>query len=92
MFFQGNPQTGFITDPPFAPVTVQPVVSFSGFNPLFNQSSNLPAGAVLTMVTEIKVEPGIAWVPTLVFWIMLATAVLATAAGTVVWRRRRSRE
>ena len=92
VFFQGNPQAGSITDPPFAPVTVQPVVSFSGFNPLFNQSLNLPAGAMLTMVTEIKVEPGLTWVATLVFWIVLATAVLAAAAGAVVWQRRRSRE
>jgi len=55
--------TASIADgPPFAPVTVLPVVSFSGvgssgFNPLFNEELSLPAGAALTMITELNVEP-----------------------------------
>jgi hypothetical protein len=36
---------------------VRPVVSFSGFNPLLNQSFSIPAGAVLTMITELNVKP-----------------------------------
>lgn len=44
----------------FPPVVVLPVVSFSGFNPLFNQSFSLPDGAVLTMVTELNVAPNAA--------------------------------
>ncbi|SAL11915.1 hypothetical protein AWB71_00292 [Caballeronia peredens] len=44
------------TPPPFGQVTVLPVVSFAGFNPLSNQSVTLPAGATLSMVTEIKVS------------------------------------
>lgn len=52
---QGNTQAGSITDPPFAPVTVFPVVSFTGFNPLVNKSFSLPAGAVMTMVTELRI-------------------------------------
>ena len=90
VFFQGNPQTGSITDPPFAPVTVQPVVSFTGFNPLFNQSLNLPAGAMLTMVTEIKVGTPLTLVAMPILWILLAVAGLATAAGALLWRRRRA--
>lgn len=54
-FVQGNTQASSITDPPFGPVTVFPVVSFNEFNPLFNQSISLPAGATLTMITELKV-------------------------------------
>ena len=57
VFYQGNLQTSSITDAPFGPVTVLPVTSFSGFNPLLNQNINLPAGAVLTMVTELKIGP-----------------------------------
>lgn len=57
VFYQGSTAAGTsITDPPFGPVTVLPVVSFSGFNPLFNQSLSLPAGATLTMITELKVK------------------------------------
>ena len=56
VFYQGNLQTSSITDAPFGPVIVLPVTSFSGFNPLLNQNISLPAGAVLTMVTELKIE------------------------------------
>ena len=41
VYFRGNARTGSLTEPPFAPVTVRPVVSFSRFNPLLNQSFNL---------------------------------------------------
>ncbi|MET0964158.1 MAG: hypothetical protein ABWY05_15285 [Noviherbaspirillum sp.] len=57
VFYQGNLQTGSITDGAFGPVIVLPVTSFSGFNPLLNENINLPAGAVLTMVTELKIGP-----------------------------------
>jgi hypothetical protein len=57
IFVQGDAQATSITDPPFGPVTVLPVVSFTGFNPLFNQSLSLPAGATLTMITELRVGP-----------------------------------
>ena len=57
VFYQGNLQTGSITDAAFGPVTVLPVSSFSGFNPLLNQNLSLPAGATLTMVTELKIGP-----------------------------------
>jgi len=85
-YFQGNTQTGSLTEPPFAPVTVRPVVLFSGFNPLLNQSFNLPAGAVLTMITEIKVEnaPSL----TLVWWVVFAV-VLFVAAALVARKRKR---
>ncbi len=36
-------------------VTVLPIVSFSGFNP-FNQQVTIPAGATLTMITELEVS------------------------------------
>ena len=53
VFFYGNAQTDSFTTPPYAPVMVLPAVSFSGFNPLFNQNLGLPAGARMTMVTEL---------------------------------------
>ncbi|WP_292932285.1 hypothetical protein [Noviherbaspirillum sp.] len=57
VFYQGSIAAGTsITDPPFGPVAVLPVVSFSGFNPLLNQNVSLPAGATLTMITELKVK------------------------------------
>ncbi|HEY2927757.1 hypothetical protein [Piscinibacter sp.] len=85
IYFQGNAQTGSLTAPPFAPVTVRPIVSFSGFNPLLNQSFNLPAGAVLTMVTELKVENA-PWL-TVVWWVWLVVLLAATAL--VVRKRTR---
>lgn len=60
VFFQGNAAKYSISDispPGFPPVVVRPVVTFSGFNPLFNQSFSVPAGAVLTMITELNVKP-----------------------------------
>lgn len=57
VFFQGDLTASSLTDPPFGPVTVLPVISFTGFNPLFNQSFSLPAGATLTMITELRVGP-----------------------------------
>jgi hypothetical protein len=62
VFYQGNATKYAIADflpSGFPPVVVRPVVSFTGFNPLRNQSFTVPAGAVLTMVTELKVrKPG----------------------------------
>jgi hypothetical protein len=58
VFHQGHATWYSIADPgPFPPSVVQPVVSFTGFNPLFNQSFSLPAGAVLTMITELNLRP-----------------------------------
>ncbi len=79
VYFQGNAQAPSLTDPPFAPVTVLPAVSFSGFNPLLNQNLNLPAGAVLTMVTELKVENA-ALTLTVVWWVLVVIVLLAAAA------------
>jgi hypothetical protein len=60
IFYQGNTQATSLVTPPFGPLTVLPVVSFSGFNTLFNQAFSLPDGATLTMITELKVGPGTA--------------------------------
>jgi hypothetical protein len=57
VFYQGNAQTNSFTESPFGPVTILPVVSFKGFNPMLNQSLSLPAGARMTMITELKVGP-----------------------------------
>ncbi len=57
VYFQGNAQTNSFTEAPFAPVTILPVVTFNGFNPMLNQNLSLPAGARLTMITELKVGP-----------------------------------
>ena len=57
IYFQGNAQTNSFTEAPFAPLTILPVVSFKGFTPLFNKNVSLPAGARLTMITELKVGP-----------------------------------
>ena len=89
MVFQGNTQTGSLTDAPFAPVTVLPVVSFTGFNPLLNQSLSLPAGAMLTMVTELKVERAPLFTLITVVW-LIAVLVLAGGAAALVLRKRRA--
>lgn len=44
------------TPPPFGQVTVLPVVSFTGFNPLFNKDVSVPPGSTLSMITELKVS------------------------------------
>lgn len=88
IYFQGNPQAGSLTGlPPYPPVTVRPVVNFTGFNPLLNQNFSLPDGAVLTMVTELRLAPPLLTV-TIIWWVL---AVLALAAAAFVWRRWRSR-
>ncbi|WP_192805158.1 carbohydrate-binding protein [Noviherbaspirillum aerium] len=43
------------TNPTFASVTVYPALSFSGFN-TFSRNITLPAGATLSMITEINVK------------------------------------
>ena len=43
----------------YPPVKVLPVVSFTGLNPLVNESLTIPPGAVLTMITELNVKPRI---------------------------------
>ena len=60
VFYQGNAAKYSISDflpAGFPPSLVRPVVSFTGFNPLFNQSFTVPAGAVMTMITELNVKP-----------------------------------
>jgi hypothetical protein len=56
--WQGNAGPGpSISDPPYGPVAVLPPVTFSGFNPLV-QTFELPAGATLTMITDMTVTVG----------------------------------
>lgn len=86
VFFEGSTQAVSITDPPFGPVMVLPVVSFTGFNPLFNQSFSLPPGATLSMITELKVARSFTLVANPAIWILLAALGIGTAM--LVWRRR----
>ena len=87
VFFQGNTQTNTLTEPyVFAPVTILPVVTFSGFNPLFNQTLSLPAGAHLTMITELKVAPPALLITWSVAWILVA---ILLAAPLALWAMRR---
>jgi hypothetical protein len=58
VFTQGRTGATSITDRTagaFAPVTVLPVVTFQGFNPLLNQNFTIPGGGTLTMITELTV-------------------------------------
>lgn len=88
IYFQGTPQASSLTgQPPYPPVTVRPVVNFTGFNPLLNQNFSLPDGAVLTMVTELKLSPPVLTI-TIVWWVLAGLALLGLAAGALVWRRR----
>lgn len=89
VYFQGNPQTGSLTEPPFAPVTVLPAVNFSGFNPLLNQSLNLPDGAMLTMVTELTVQR--APLLSLTTIVIIAVLVLLLGGAGMAYVSRRSR-
>jgi hypothetical protein len=61
VFFQGNEATYSISVPPsggsYPPVMVRPVVSFTGLNPLLNESFTIPSGAVMTTITELNVKP-----------------------------------
>jgi hypothetical protein len=86
VFHQGNAVAASITEPPFAPVTVLPVVSFSGFNPLLNQPLVVPSGARLTLVSELKVAPAPLFTVITVVWLLLV--LLAAGAAALVWRRR----
>lgn len=87
VYYQGNAQTNSFTEPPFAPVTILPVVAFAGFNPLLGQNLSLPAGAHLTMITELKVAPAPFLLLPVWIWIV-AALVLAPAAYWLVRRRR----
>ena len=89
VYFQGNAQTNSFTDPPFAPVTVLPMVSFTGFNPLLNQPFSLPAGARLTMITELNVALAPPLLVATWLWILVAL-VLATSAGVWWFKGRNS--
>lgn len=88
-------QTGSLVDgPPFAPVSILPVVSFTGFNP-FDQNVSvtgctMAAPCQITMVTELNISrlpPVIEW--TLV--LLIIVLVLLGAAGLLAWRRRSQR-
>jgi hypothetical protein len=86
IYFQGNPQASWLTgQPPYPPLTVRPVVNFTGFNPLLNENLSLPDGAVLTMITELRLPPPVLRV-TLLWWVLALVALGAAAA--LVWRRR----
>jgi hypothetical protein len=89
VFFQGDAQTNSFTESPFSPVTVLPVVSFTGFNPLLNQAFSLPAGARLTMITELKVTRSAPLLVATWVWILVAL-VLAGSAGVWFLKRRDS--
>ena len=54
VFIQGQGQATSIIDSPFAPVTVFPATTFSGFNTQ-TQKISLAAGATMTLITEINV-------------------------------------
>jgi len=89
IFVQGNAMTDSLTEPPFAPLTVLPVVSFTGFNPLLNQNYNVPAGSYLTMVTELKVARAPLTLSVSIVWWLIAALVLAAGAVFVGRRKRR---
>ena len=60
VFVQGNATKYWISDfypAGFPPSNVRPILAFTGFNPLFNESYTIPPGAVLTMITELNVKP-----------------------------------
>ena len=80
VYFQGNATSNSFTEPPFPPVTVLPVVTFTGFNPLFNQTLSLPAGARLIMITELKVAPAPLILTTTILWVLLAIVLGGAAA------------
>jgi len=91
IFFQGTPQASSLTgQAPYPPVTVRPVVNFTGFNPLLNQTFSLPDGAVLTMITELRLSSPVLTV-TILWWLIAAIAVLALAAAAAFVRQRRTR-
>jgi hypothetical protein len=88
VFVHGNAMSDSFTELPFAPLTVLPVVSFTGFNPLLNQNYNVPAGAYLTMVTELTVAPApSSYTLTIIILLLVLTIVLAMV-GTIFVRRR----
>jgi hypothetical protein len=86
VYFQGSTQASSLTVAPFAPLTVLPVVSFTGFNPLLGQSLSLPAGATLVMVSELVVEPQ----PLVLAWVIVAVLLVVLALGGAYALRRRS--
>lgn len=90
-FVHGNAQTSSFTEPPFAPLTVLPVVSFTGFNPLLNQNYSVPAGGYLTMITELKVERAPPAYSVTLLWWLIPVLVLAAAGAFFVRRREPSR-
>jgi hypothetical protein len=91
VFTQGTTGATSLTDPPYGPVTVRPVVNFTGFNPLWNQSFGIPAGGTLTMVTELTVGPEIRWITRLWPWWLLGVAVLLGASALTSSKRAAAR-
>ena len=92
VYFQGNAQTSSLTVAPFAPLTVLPVVVFSGFNPLLGQSLVLPDGATLVMVSELKVEKQpLVLIAVLVVSLLLVLLGAGLGARQLMRRRRAQR-
>lgn len=87
-YFQGNAGASVFTDPPYPPLTVLPAVHFTGFNPKMSEALQLPAGATLTVITELKVGEPVQFQLVTVF--VAALLVLLSAGGAwAAWRRRR---
>lgn len=92
VFTQGVTGATSLTDPPYGPLTVRPVVSFTGFNPLFNQNFDIPAGGTLTMVTELSVGPPERLIAKLWPWWLLGLAVVLGGAALTSSRRAAARK
>lgn len=92
VYIQGNAQTSSLTVAPFAPITVLPVVTFSGFNPLLGQNLVLPDGATLVMVSELEVEKQpLVLVAVLAISLLLLLLGAGLGARQLVRRRRAQR-
>ncbi len=91
VFTQGTTGATSLTDPPYGPVTVRPMMNFTGFNPLFNQNFDIPAGGTMTMVTELTVGPEVRFITKLWPWWLLVVASLLGAAALSSSRRAAAR-
>jgi hypothetical protein len=91
VYYQGSPATLQLTDgPPFGPLTILPLISFSGFNPLLNQTVSLAPNAYLVMITELNVSrkwpTSLKWLTSRP-WTWLLAIGFAMTIGMLVWRR-----
>jgi hypothetical protein len=87
-FFQGNATASGFTDPPYPPLTVLPTVRFSGFNPKVSERLDLPAGATLTVITELTVGEPVQF--QLATWTIAILLVVLSVAGAAAAIRRRA--